>query len=107
MSKQTKLSIVFAHRLWADGSCFSKLIPTLQMEGHDVITAQNILETLAVDVAALTHALGRVSSDGSLLKFPFLRLGRLSSTSHWSLPSSAATWLRCDRLNSTARTSAR
>jgi hypothetical protein len=25
----TKPSIVFAHGLWADGSCFSKLIPTL------------------------------------------------------------------------------
>jgi hypothetical protein len=29
-----KPSIVFAHGLWADGSCFSKLIPTLQAEGH-------------------------------------------------------------------------
>jgi len=28
----TKPSIVFAHGLWADGSCFSKLIPTLQAE---------------------------------------------------------------------------
>jgi hypothetical protein len=27
---QTKPSIVFVHGLWADGSCFSKLIPTLQ-----------------------------------------------------------------------------
>jgi hypothetical protein len=33
---QTKPSIVFAHGLWADGSCFSKLIPTLQAEGHEV-----------------------------------------------------------------------
>ena len=29
-------SIVFAHGLWADGSCFSKVIPTLQAEGHEV-----------------------------------------------------------------------
>ena len=28
-------------RLWADGSCFSKLIPTLQAEGHEVVAAQN------------------------------------------------------------------
>jgi hypothetical protein len=27
---QTKPSIVFAHGIWADGSCFSKVIPTLQ-----------------------------------------------------------------------------
>jgi hypothetical protein len=38
---KTKPSIVFAHGLWADGSCFSKLIPTLQAEGHEVIAAQN------------------------------------------------------------------
>ena len=36
MPKQTKPSIVFAHGLWADGSCFSKLIPSLQADGHDV-----------------------------------------------------------------------
>ena len=27
MSTQRKPSIVFVHGLWADGSCFSKLIP--------------------------------------------------------------------------------
>lgn len=31
-SKRWKPSIVFVHGLWADGSCFSKLIPTLQTE---------------------------------------------------------------------------
>jgi len=30
MSMKTKPSIVFAHGLWADGSCFSKVISTLQ-----------------------------------------------------------------------------
>jgi hypothetical protein len=29
MPIQRKPSIVFVHGLWADGSCFSKLIPTL------------------------------------------------------------------------------
>ena len=48
----TKPSIVFAHGLWADGSCFSKLIPTLQAEGHEVIAAQNSLDTPKGDVAA-------------------------------------------------------
>src|SRR5262249_53231147 len=43
---QTKPSIVFAHGLWADGSCFSKVIPTLQAEGHEVLSAQNSLDTL-------------------------------------------------------------
>jgi pimeloyl-ACP methyl ester carboxylesterase len=62
MSKQTKPSIVFAHGLWADGSCFSKLIPTLQAEGHEVIASQHGLDSLASDVAAVKACLARVSS---------------------------------------------
>jgi len=53
MSTQTKPSIVFAHGLWADGSCYSKVIPTLQAEGHEVVSAQNSLDTLEGDVAAV------------------------------------------------------
>src|ERR1700720_1957335 len=63
----TKPSIVFAHGLWADGSCFSKLIPTLQAEGHEVIAAQNSLDTLKGDVAAVQRALGQVSSPAILV----------------------------------------
>ena len=63
----TKPSIVFAHGLWADGSCFSKLIPTLQAEGHEVFAAQNSLDTLKGDVAAVTRALGRVRSPAILV----------------------------------------
>ena len=62
-----KPSIVFAHGLWADGSCFSKLIPTLQAEGHEVIAAQNSLDTLKDDVAAVHRALGRVSRPAILV----------------------------------------
>lgn len=60
MPAQTKPSIVFAHGIWADGSSFSKLIPTLQAEGHEVLAAQYGLDTLAGDVAAVRSALGRV-----------------------------------------------
>jgi pimeloyl-ACP methyl ester carboxylesterase len=67
MSTQTKPSIVFAHGLWADGSCFSKVIPTLQAEGHEVVSAQNSLDTLKGDVAAVTRALRRVSSPAILV----------------------------------------
>ncbi len=63
----TKPSIVFAHGLWADGSCFSKLIPTLQAEGHEVVAAQNSLDTLKGDVAAVARALGRVRSPAVLV----------------------------------------
>ena len=47
-----KPSIVFAHGLWADASCFSKLIPTLQAEGYEVMASQHGLDSLATDVAA-------------------------------------------------------
>jgi pimeloyl-ACP methyl ester carboxylesterase len=67
MSAQSKPSIVFAHGLWADGSCYSKLIPTLQGEGHEVVSTQNSLDTLAGDVAAVKRALGRVSSPAILV----------------------------------------
>jgi len=61
MSKQTKPSIVFAHGLWADGSCFQKLIPTLQAEGHEVMASQHGLDSLKSDVACVTRCFGRVN----------------------------------------------
>jgi pimeloyl-ACP methyl ester carboxylesterase len=67
MSSKTKPGIVFAHGLWADGSCFSKLIPALQSDGHEVISTQNSLDTLAGDVAQVKAALGRVSSPAILV----------------------------------------
>ena len=62
MSTATKPSIVFAHGLWADGSCFGKLIPALQAEGHEVIVSQHGLDSLKGDVASTVRCCGRVSS---------------------------------------------
>ena len=62
-----KPSIVFAHGLWADGSCYSKVIPALEADGHQVVSAQNSLDTLEGDVATVTRALGRVSSPAILV----------------------------------------
>src|SRR5690349_21902697 len=59
---QTKPSIVFCHGLWADGSCFSKLITPLEAEGYECIAAQYGLNTTAEDVALTRATLGRVSS---------------------------------------------
>ncbi len=67
MSLQAKPSIVFAHGLWADGSCFSKLIPTLQAEGYQVASSQHSLDTPEGDVATLLRTLGRVSSPAILV----------------------------------------
>ena len=61
MSKQTKPSIVFAHGIWADGSCFQKLIPTLRAEGHEVMAAQYGLTSVKADVEATISTFARVS----------------------------------------------
>src|SRR6266852_3724124 len=67
MSKQTKPSIVFCHGIWADGSCFSKVIPPLQAEGYEVMAAQYGLDTNEGDVAATLRTLGRVHSPAILV----------------------------------------
>ena len=54
-----KPSIVFAHGLWADGSCFSKVIGLLVADGYEVIATQNHLNTVADDAAAVRTSLGR------------------------------------------------
>jgi len=67
MSAQSKPSIVFCHGLWADGSCFSKVIPALQADGHQVIAAQYGLDTPEGDVATVIRTLGRVNSPAILV----------------------------------------
>ncbi|MEF3128445.1 alpha/beta hydrolase [Rhizobium leguminosarum] len=57
-----KPSIVFAHGLWADGSCFSKVIDLLVADGYEVIATQNHLNTVADDAAAVRTSLGRAGS---------------------------------------------
>ena len=60
--ERQKKSIVFCHGLWADGSCFSKLIVSLQAEGYECIATQHGLNTTAEDVALAKATIGRVSS---------------------------------------------
>jgi pimeloyl-ACP methyl ester carboxylesterase len=62
-----KPSIVFVHRLWADGSRFSKVMSPLQAEGYEVIASQHGLDTHAGDVATVRRTLGRVSSPAILV----------------------------------------
>lgn len=67
MKTQTKPSIVFCHGLWADGSCFNKVIPPLQAEGYKVMAAQYGLDTPEGDVAVVKWSLGRVNSPAILV----------------------------------------
>ena len=61
MNSQSKPSIVFCHGIWADGSCFEKLIPTLQAEGYEVMSAQYGLDSVKSDVEATLRTFSRVS----------------------------------------------
>ncbi len=51
---------MFCHGIWADGSCFNKLLPPLQAEGYEVICAQYGLDTNVADVAATIRTFNRV-----------------------------------------------
>ncbi len=64
---KTKKSIIFCHGIWADGSCFNKVIPTLQAEGYEVMSAQYGLDTNESDVATVKRTLGRISSPAILV----------------------------------------
>jgi pimeloyl-ACP methyl ester carboxylesterase len=67
MSAQDKPSIVFCHGIWADGSCYSKLIPPLVAEGYEVIAAQYNLDSAQGDIDAVIRTLDRVSSPSILV----------------------------------------
>ena len=56
-----KPSIVFAHGLWADGSCYSKVIELLQADGYEVISTQNQLNTVEDDAAAVRTSFNRAT----------------------------------------------
>jgi len=53
-------TVVLVHGFWADGSCYSEILPTLLAEGYEVIAVQNPLTSLAEDVAATKRALSRI-----------------------------------------------
>jgi pimeloyl-ACP methyl ester carboxylesterase len=65
--RSSKPSIVLVHGIWADGSSFSKLVPTLVAEGHEVMCAQHSLDSLKGDVATVIRTLGRVRSPAILV----------------------------------------
>jgi pimeloyl-ACP methyl ester carboxylesterase len=56
----TPPNIVLVHGFWADGSSWSKVIPTLQNAGHRVIAVQLPLHSLADDVATVKRAIDLV-----------------------------------------------
>ena len=68
MSGAGKPSIVFCHGLWADGSCFTKVMGPLQAQGYDCIAAQYPLNTPENDVTFAKWAM-------DLVKDPIVLVG--------------------------------
>jgi pimeloyl-ACP methyl ester carboxylesterase len=62
-SMNKTLTIVFVHGLWADGSCWSKVITPLADKGYKIISVQNPTTSLEDDVAATKRALDRADGD--------------------------------------------
>lgn len=58
-------NIVLVHGAFADGSSWSKIIPTLQAKGFNVVAVQNPLTSFADDVAATKRAIAQM--DGPVL----------------------------------------
>jgi pimeloyl-ACP methyl ester carboxylesterase len=56
---QTARNVVLVHGLFADGSCWSEVIPRLQAAGLNVTSVQNPLTTLPEAVAAAERVLAR------------------------------------------------
>jgi pimeloyl-ACP methyl ester carboxylesterase len=64
-------NIVLVHGLWADGSSWSKVIPTLENAGHRVIAVQLPLHSLADDVATVKRAIDLVGGPTILVGHSF------------------------------------
>jgi pimeloyl-ACP methyl ester carboxylesterase len=62
-----KPSIVFAHGLWADGSCYNKVMSLLQAEGFECFSTQNSLDSLKGDVDATIRCLHRAGNQSILV----------------------------------------
>src|SRR6516165_11705835 len=65
MAKSTSMkpTLIFVHGLWADGSCWSKVIPSLLEQGFNVISVQNPTTSLEDDVAATKRAIELAGGD--------------------------------------------
>jgi pimeloyl-ACP methyl ester carboxylesterase len=64
-------NVVLVHGLWADGSSWSKVIPTLEKAGHKVIAVQLPLHSLADDVATVKRAIDLVGGPTILVGHSF------------------------------------
>jgi pimeloyl-ACP methyl ester carboxylesterase len=66
-STSMKPTIIFVHGLWADGSCWNKVIPSLVKQGLNVISVQNPTTSVEDDVAATRRAIKLAGGDVVLI----------------------------------------
>jgi pimeloyl-ACP methyl ester carboxylesterase len=58
-------TIAFAHGIWADGSCFNKVMAPLVADGYDVIASQHSMDTAQGDIDTCIATFNRV--DGPIV----------------------------------------
>lgn len=58
-----KVTFIFVHGVWADGSSFAPQIEALQAKGYPVLSVQNPITSLADDVAATKRAIARAKGN--------------------------------------------
>ena len=58
-------NVVFVHGAWADGSCWSRVIPILRASGLHAVAVQNPLNSLADDAASTNRLIN--AQDGPVL----------------------------------------
>ena len=63
--KNSQIAMVLIHGAFADGSCWSKVIPLLEAKGINAVVVQKPLNSLADDVAATKRVLD--SQDGAVV----------------------------------------
>ncbi len=79
MPAQGKPSIVFCRGIWANGSCFTKVIPPLQADGYEVSACQCGLDSAQAGVDTVIRTLGRVSSPSILVGHSYGRAVRTAA----------------------------
>jgi pimeloyl-ACP methyl ester carboxylesterase len=62
-SPPSKPTIVLVHGLWADGSCWNKVMGPLLEKGYNVIAVQNPTTSIEDDLAATQRAIERAGGD--------------------------------------------
>src|SRR6266480_703102 len=100
-SKRTtnKANIVLVHGFWADGSGWSKVIPTLQAQGHFVIAEQHGLTSLATDapgVVGLVYISAFILDEGETLLGSGAQFPPLEVFQHLLVSAQGLAWIDPD-----------